>query len=174
MYTENPNIDTFCHGMVTTAKELITSQELIPVAYFMFEFKGKVETVRIPAVSMFMENNSTKALLATHIKDQWVYAKLKSQNQFKLMAVILLSDAYVVARPIETLTDGSSLPMPSKQPDRMEALNLQIYMAEKKYGYMHIYKRVQGKIEFEPIQGGAEDYYDKRFLLDNLWPYSEK
>lgn len=159
-------------------KTLKNNGELEPKAYFLILYPGQKTAVYSPIIisSAFTEGTAwMKQHIPAFIQHTWLKKKSESPPGIELKAVCFISDSYVSSYDLTktSMEEIRGAPMPSKDPKRLEAIQMTICYKDVGHLYKAIYRRVNKKIVFDKavkfaesergttIGGWANDLYPK-------------
>lgn len=155
------DIKTIVNHLYEQAKKNLKKKgKLEPKLYFVILYPDQTTAVYFPVpVSGFFEDERIKKFIPEYVKMAWNKKKMEGPPGIELKAVCLISDAYISQYSALTTTEEQlkNKPRPSKDPDRQEAVMINICEKVDKYGFWGIYKRHGGKIVFNDIQEAALD-----------------
>jgi hypothetical protein len=133
-------------------KKFLQKGELEPKMYFLILYPGQRTPVYFPIpVSRFFGNGGKlKHGIPWYASMAWNKKKLESPPGIELVAVCLITDAWV--SKASTLDGLDKKIRPELDPQRMDAIQISICERKKEYLYAGFYKRRGKKIIYDEIQ----------------------
>lgn len=168
----DPFVLSCVHTLLGTMKGTVEEGEEIVPQVILFARENEAPAILpVLGISEFFKSKQGKAQLKPLIKATW--AKIMAgKPSLTLIAVIVLSDAWVEVIPIEEwekMGRKRSAPFEEK-PGMAEALLVQVSLADGDVTYQWPYVRGEKEIVFAPESSSMERPRGSSSLVADLWP----
>lgn len=168
-------VSSFADSILETMKGIVCSgTDVEPQIFLLGEESGDSAVIPLVGVSRFFESKESKRAIRPLIKGVWQQFS-GAHKRVKLIAVLVFSDAWVEALPVEDglkILRGGRRQEFQPKPGMGEALLVQVSLADSDIGYQWPYVRGEGKkvvFASERIEMKSEKDAP-RALLMGLWP----
>ncbi len=166
--------DIVKHLAEQAKKQMLKKGELEPKMYFLILYPGQKTAVYFPVpVSKFFEDGpvNMKPKIPAYAQMAWLNKKNTSPPGIELKAVCCMTDSWFSIYDLQGLSDQEiellkdTAPMPSQDPNNIEAIQLSVCMPAKEgLVYLIPYKRKGKKLIFDETAK-----YEKPGHLDGGW-----
>lgn len=159
-------------------RDLEKGKEIMPKGWFFVNGKLGPTEIIIPGVEKFFTSGQMKDLLTRYVAQKW--GEYRGKGNYDLLAVVIMSDQYVVQRSTEGMSTEEAIAMhgkvlPRNEKDRMDCISFMIFMPDAKKGYMFRYVREKRRVKWvDPMEdieladfGRFKDMYPKHLQTNS-------
>lgn len=155
-----------------------TGAELRPKVFFLLYYpkEDTFHNLDIPiSGSIFGKDGFNLKELLPYLDQIWQTLKKADFGEnlvLELAAVFVFSEGWWIKRDIPVNLSGDELPLPSKQPDRKEAVVCVVQRQKEKFMYFYPYDRIGERIEFSDERTGGPMPMEQPNAFRDIWPPS--